>query len=402
MKSLLIILIFLSSLGLNVIAPNLKEISQQYNLAELEGYFTFGGLNYLLIYIPISISSILLFFYKRKIPFSPYAIALSIGICELCLPLSSHLYIFILFTICIGISYGLLLPSIYSHIKGMTSANKEMEAVGLINISIGLAVAIGQYFSGFMGHIFQEMGWKITYFTIGSMTILFSIGMLIWKPMPKEKLSSNKQANIFHKNKYYYILLLVQYIPGSIPWGALTVFIFPFLETNLVYSKLAAVNLVTIFGVGMIFGTMVASQLGDRWKQKRENTLFLLLISSFILSEVVVISLLYFFPSLNFWIASISLFLSGMILAFPGTYIKGILFSDLDEFETQRIFSIENFLESLGKGLGPFITAFILLLIKDLFSSMVLSILFWNFSILLIVLAYFFRPRKVLDSGREM
>lgn len=224
--------------------------------------------------------------------------------------------------------------------------------------------------------------------------IIFISTNILYRKINAFKLTQKSEAiqSKIIKNKRLYILLLIQYIPGSIPWGALTVYIFPFIQSKILFNKLDSVNMLTLLGIGMIIGTYLAALLGDWLKKKdKEQTIYLLLLLSFVLSEVFVYFFLTYLSSINKYLSYIIIFLAGIVLAFPGTYIKGILFTGLNEIQIRRIFSIENFLESIGKGLGPFVVSLLIIITGDLLSSMLYSLMFWNISIIILLFAFYWK-----------
>lgn len=147
MKKSILFLLFVSCTGLNIIAPNVYEISKSLGMDELKGLVSIGGLNYFLIYIPMAFSSFFFFFYDRKktIPLSALTLLLAFLHCSVFFIRNFYTYSIINFLI--GSSIGVLVPSCYQYLKALGEKN-TMQTVGLVNISIGVGLAVGQYFSG--------------------------------------------------------------------------------------------------------------------------------------------------------------------------------------------------------------------------------------------------------------
>ncbi|MDX1957067.1 MAG: MFS transporter [Leptospiraceae bacterium] len=398
-KSSLLLLALICSTGLNLIAPNILEIASTLKLDQQEGLFSLGGVNYFLIYIPMGFASLFLYFIKKHFTFGPTIFAIILGLLHLSIFFVPNLTLFYIINLLIGIQYGLFFPLCYQYLKKISQSDRQMESVGQINIAIGVGLALGQYLAGIMGQLFLTNGWRLSYLISGFMILtiaIFTIPLMFRMNANIEtKTNSPDEFKRIHSRFYFYFLL--QYIPGCIPWGALTVYIFPYIQNTIKVSKLVSVNMITLLGVGMVLGTYLAAIIGDRnFGKNKEKGIFYLIIFSFVFSEVVVFLFLYFLQNLSTSLIYFFIFLAGIVLAFPGTYIKGLLFINLNENETRIIFSIENFLESIGKGLGPFIVSILILVNGNMLHSMFYSILFWNLSILLIILA-FQQKRKIYE-----
>lgn len=217
MRKYILFLLFASCTGLNIIAPNITEISRSLGISKLLGLISLGGINYFLIYIPMAFSSFFFFFYNRKnrIPLPIFTFGLAIlhtGIF-----FTSDIYIFSTINFWIGAILGILIPTCYQYLKAISEKSNTMQTVGLINISMGTGLAFGQYLAGLIGMNIQE-GWRYSYLGVG-LLLLFATFMLTQKGKRFEyPETTEKREKERIQNKTFYTLLLAQYIPGSIPW----------------------------------------------------------------------------------------------------------------------------------------------------------------------------------------
>lgn len=386
MNSLFYFKILITCLGLNIIAPNLASIAKGLSLEKNQGLLVIGGLDYFLIYFPMGISSILLFFSKRRLPIDFSICSIFIGMIHILIYFVNEIYLFHSFNLLIGLSYGLFFPLAYEYLKKIANSDQQMQSVGKLNISIGIGLALGQYISGYLGEISPLNGWRLTYLTIGLFILFSSLFRVNSKFRSSDiKLENTKSLVSVVKDKYY-LFLLLQYVPGSIPWGGITVFLFPYLQDNFNFSKLGSVNILIIIALGMLAGTYFASVIGDKLKNDRK--IYFLIQITLIISQIIVFLLLFSIQKINGSALYLLIFICGILLAFPGTYIKGLLFKNLDEANTRIIFSMENFLESIGKGLGPLVIGFFIYSSFEMSTSIVLATLFWNLCIFLIYFAF--------------
>ena len=332
------------------------------------------------------------FSFTKKISFiNFYSCSLILGILHISMFIFPTLQFFHLLNFFIGVFFGLFLPICYQKLKEDRDSD-SISHVGYLNIIIGIGLALGQYISGFFGGFKFIDGWKIAYLLVGLLMITSSAISLAFSDFSGRIKSSNVWKHKFQLKSKFYKYLLIQYIPGSIPWGAINVFFFHYVQSSTTLTKIDSINIIIFIGIGMVLGAFFASIILD--KVSSDKMIFYIIQISFILSQFFCIIIFYYLEKLEILYIFLLVFFSGIVLAFPGIYIKGILFKYLDSEETKFIFSFENFLESLGKGLGPLIIGWIIFQTENLFISLLFSTLFWNLSMLFIFLAFRYSPQN--------
>ncbi len=364
-----------------MISPLMNEISKDYEFFDLNSFFYIGGLSYLLVYIPMAITSILFAFSK----FTP-SLHLLIGLTSISnftVFFGDSIWIFYLGHITIGSCIGFAIPILYQTAKQVDTNSKSIFVVIYANILIGLGLLFGQNVSAVVLDL--KFHWSFPFLITG---LFFLINLMIsnfskiFVSYPQELKSLTQNLNLFHlfKSKERFkksFLLLSQYLPGSIPWGALTVFIYPYMQELKIYSNVQITILILFLSLGMILGSILAGVIKNKDSFKPEIFILWTIVFTFCLSILLVSGFVFLIGKLDFIYLLITSFAMGIVLSFPGTMIKGLLYLDHNQEEIKSIFALENFLESLGKGLGPFVMSLLLISIDSYQIAFVFSTLFW-------------------------
>ena len=375
-RFLLYFLPFAFSLCLNVLSPVIGDISDFFNLKGTRGLMVIGGLNNLLLFLPMGFFSLLYSFLGKSIRPHPAYLAFASAICFAAIFLSDSLFVFTGAYLGIGMLLGLAVPTFYELArKGLAPGQGFATAVN-INIMIGLGLAAGQYASALIG-VKGTTQWKYTYLLLAGTSVLAGLLTLVYyqrlRISPEVARNRIKLTDIKAKS----ILLLSQYLPGSVPWGSLTVFIFPYLEESGGLARSRVILLITLLGVGMVAGSYLAGVLGEKLKNARANLVPTLIMAFFLVDIAYVYFLLEISLTAGFAMLVPLYFLGGILLAVPGSYIKGMLFDLSDGESVQTVFSAENFLESAGKGIGPAVVALLIMAFADMGTALKVSTLFW-------------------------
>jgi predicted MFS family arabinose efflux permease len=262
---------------------------------------------------------------------------------------------------------------------------------------LGVGLALGQYLSALIGSL-SPIAFKFTYLLLGCLAA--GLGALTYlarfrlTPVESEQAPGQRLQRDLRPTTW---LLLAQYLPGAVPWGALTVFIFPYLESKGV-AKHSAVLLVTILGVGMIAGAYIAGRLGDALKRRGPNTVLIIVIAFFFAGLVYTMFLIRVSEKYPAATLAILYFLGGVLLSIPGAYIKGMLFDSADGRNVRTVFSLENFLESVGKGIGPFIVGLLISAFGEIERALYAACLFWLLCLIPLAILIFLNRRPGLNA----
>lgn len=375
-------------LGLNALSPVISEISAHFQLARLDGLMMIGGLNNLLLFLPLALFSLLYSFSKRTLPLHYLAMGIA-------LPLFSIFYFnnLIVFTtsyLVFGSLMGLAIPTFYANGKKYGDPRSAFQTSININIMLGVGLALGQYLSAVIGSA-SPTSWKYTYLLLACLAGALAAGIYLARFKLASSAPDRASAQSFQPAlRRATWLLLAQYLPGAVPWGALTVFIFPHLEANGL-GKQAAVLLVTVLAVSMIAGAYVAGLLGDALKRRGPDWIVAIIMAFFLFSIVYTILLIQAPATTPLIVLAILYFLGGLVLSVPGASIKGMLFDSANEDNIRTVFSLENFLESIGKGIGPFVVALLIQAFGNIESALIVACFFWLLCLIPLAILYYDR-----------
>lgn len=368
-------------LGLNALAPILDPVRADFGFERLAGLSAVGGLSYALLYIPMAVISLLNYWFGRTVRMHASLPAVVLLLGHTVAGASADEMLFAGGHFLVGVALALLIPGLYADGKIMTASATQFQTGIALTILLGLGAACGQYASAIIGDA-TPTGWRFVFFGLACCDALCLV-LLQRRPLetaPRLQTATNRNS-FFAALDLKSALLLSQYLPGSIPWGAFTVFIYPYLSIECRRGALLPVTLITVLAAGMVIGSFVASAPAQFIYNRSPRGFYLCLLFSFGASipvVLVLISISAYFDGLSLTAAY---FLAGALLAIPGACIKGALFAGVSAEGTNAVFSLENFLESLGKGLGPAIAAALLLRTGTLAEALRLSSLFWLFCI---------------------
>ncbi|MBL8019248.1 MAG: MFS transporter [Leptospirales bacterium] len=383
---------FISALCLNALSPIIPDLSHEFTLSRMEGLVRIGGLNNLLLYLPMGLISLGCAIWSDRFQIRISLLnGILVGVFAF-LALVGNAPLFATGYLILGGLLGLVIPGLYAAARRIPEASGFQLSIN-INIVIGIGMAVGQYASA---TIADYVSWRFVY---ALLSLLHLVGWPVIHRVDSSRTRGATQFN-FSRVSGSAWLLLSQYLPGSIPWGGIGVFIFSYLELECGIRKSLAVLLVTALGIGMIAGSFLAGRAGARMANRDTRIVPMLIIVFFLSSIGVVQGLIHLSPTVPFLGLLPMYFAAGLVLSVPGTYIKGLLFEATSERDVQAVFSLENFLESLGKGFGPFAVALLIQAVADLRSGMILALYSWLLCIPPILILLFSRGGNDREETR--
>jgi len=154
------------------------------------------------------------------------------------------------------------------------------------------------------------------------------------------------------------LLILVQGVPGCVPWGIINTFLNDYLSADGGMTVQEATLTVMSLGVGSFFGLILGGYLGQRLYNLSPRLLPLLMGTATITS---CLPLFYLFNSVDvntstFTRISVSV-TAGLLAAIPSPNVKALL-QNVTLPETRgRAFAFQVIFDDLGRGIGPLFVA---------------------------------------------
>ncbi len=278
-----------------------------------------------------------------------------------------------------GIAIGGALPLTYSLIGDYFSHNSRAAAAGWISLAQGLGIAAGQLLAGMIGPAY---GWRLPFILVGVPNFIFILVFWFSVKEPARGRTEDSLKELIESGKAYTakinwnvykdmfrirtnLLIFLEGIPGTIPWGVFFIYLNDFYSQEKGFSVAAATLIVMVVGAGAILGGFAGGLIGNKVYKKNPKYLPLLCGTTTI-AGVIPMALLLNYPSQAgvhnpaYIIPVIVGFITGFIVAITGPNTKAIVLNVNSPETRGSIFSLFNLTDDLGKGFGPVIISMLI------------------------------------------
>lgn len=293
-----------------------------------------------------------------------------------------------------GIGMGALFPVIFSF-TGDTFGEEERPKVNaMLSTAISLGAIVGMIVAGFLGGTY---GWRLPFILVSVPNVFIAILFYIIVKEPERGASEVAVGELVEKGYKYTskvrlsdylvlfknktnLILFIQGILGTIPWGAIPYFLVEFLKRNRGFTASEATLIFIFFGIGNVLGIYFGGIVGGKLYKK--NPKYMPLFSGISTAIGAGFALLVLNVEVQADISGfIILSLLGMVAAalasITGPNMKTMLMNVNVPENRGRIFSIFNLTDSLGTGAGKFIAGSISTVLGSLGAAMNISAMFW-------------------------
>lgn len=172
------------------------------------------------------------------------------------------------------------------------------------------------------------------------------------------------------------LLLFIQGIPGSIPWGLLPFWIITFFREQRDFTVSQATYIWEVFGIAIVVGGLAWAALGD-WLFQKKAKYVALLCSAMIFIGIVPEYLLLNLTFSQFESYLVLAVVAGACISVASANTRALLMNVNRPSDRGKVFSTYNFFDSIGKGLGPIIGSLILASTSDYQIMVNIAISFW-------------------------
>ena len=392
---LIIILTFFLFGDQNLIAPNLKNIAHSFGIVgqkDIDWYL--GGLIPIFFFILGGLVSVSMGYFSQTYSRKTLLI-ISVLLGEIpCFftAFSTSYNEFFIYRVLCGFGLGGVFPILFSLIGDYFSHKSRVTATAYVSLAMGLGVGIGQLVGGIFGNIDPINGWRQSFIIMSVPSFLFLLIYMIFCKEPKRgrseiELSDLPESDLNHKisfaelkellKKKTNLSILLQGIPGCVPWGVFFVFLADYYESVYLLDKVQASGMITFAAIGIFFGTFLGGIIGQRLFNFNPTYQPIFVMCAIILGIFPCLYLLFasgISKTSGFILLNI---LTGMIISTPIANVRSILISVNQPKERASVFAIYNLTDDLGRGLGPALSAILLTLIPERSTALAVSILFW-------------------------
>jgi len=338
----------------NLIAPNLTQIAQEFNMTDSERDQKLGGQISLGFFLVGGIAAIVVGFLTDRVNRRSLLVAVVLVgefSCFCTLFVTTYWGLFATRAVT-GISIGGSTPLIMSMIGDMFDDRYRGKAISFITVMFTLGVGVGQGVAGFIGPA-ENQGWRAPFAVIATPIFFLAPLFLFTTTDPPrggkenviraiESQSAGEEPPVVYEEKMTLfklkqlcrnktaVLVFVQGIPGSLPWGVMLVFFQDFLVQNIGpqieggISVQQSTVVILCFGIGAGLGTAIGGVLADRIWKHDPRKVPLLMGLTISLSSVPIYILINSAPS-SLASYAVALFPSGCLAGITGTAIRTLL-----------------------------------------------------------------------------
>lgn len=269
---------------------------------------------------------------------------------------------FVLMRLLTGIGVGGIYPITFSLLSDYVSDQHRAKACAGVDIAWGLGMLSGPLLAAIA--LQSEFGWRLA-FVLAAMPSFPLLALYAWIAREPERGASeaghrpgdNQVAfglvdfkQVFSNRSN--VLLFLQGIPGSVPWGVLPFWIITFFRQDRGFELGDATAIWELFGIATVIGGLAWATVGD-WLFNKRAALVAVLCTVVILAGMLPLYLL-----LNIEWSSMGRYLAlavlgGLMISVASANVRALLMNVNAPRHRGSVFALYNFADNLGKGIGP-------------------------------------------------
>ena len=399
-----------------VMSPNIGEIEAEFGITKadiglIQGSFTIVGALVSLVW------GFLADKYNRKL-----LLLLSVLVGEIPCFLSAFVQSFpqlFITRALTGIGVGALFPVVFSFAGDTFKESHRPKVNAFLSTAISLGAIVGMVIAGFTG---STLGWRIPFIIVSLPNIFLALAFYFLAEEPRRGAAEVAVGELVDKGYSYAgkvklsdylnlfrvrtnLVLFIQGILGTIPWGAIPYYLVNYFETYKNLSKESATLIFMFFGVGNVLGIFLGGLIGGLLYKRKPSYMPLFSGGMTIAGTFVALGALNF-PPVEGTGGFLMLGLLGMVAAVTASMIgpnmKTMLMNVNEPESRGRIFSVFNLTDSLGTGFGQFFAGTLATAVGSLGVAMNASALFWLPCGLVLLVAALTFPRDITRLHTRM
>lgn len=261
-----------------------------------------------------------------------------------------------------GIGVGGIYPITFSLVSDYVSDRHRAKACAGVDIAWGLGMLSGPLLAG--AALQTDFGWRLAFLLAAApsfpLVLVYALagrepergaseaGHVVGTDQAAFGLTDLKRVFANRTN----LLLFLQGIPGSVPWGLLPFWIITFFREARGFEAGQATAIWEVFGIATVIGGLLWAIAGDRLFQRRAAWLAMLC------TGVILAGMLPLYLLLNIEWPSAVQYLAlavtgGLIISVSSANIRALLMNVNLPRHRGSVFAVYNFADSIGKGVGP-------------------------------------------------
>ncbi|MEJ5228730.1 MAG: MFS transporter [Pseudothermotoga sp.] len=306
-----------------------------------------------------------------------------------------------------GIGVGASFPIVYSLVGDMFDEVSRGKVVAILASAMSVGSILGMIVGGFLGPTF---GWRVPFILVSLPNVVLAVIAFFVLKEPKRGAFEKGIGELVQAGYTYpklpkledyaklvtiktNLLLFLQGILGTVPWGAIPYFLVEYFRRERNLSVETATIIFLIFGIGNILGTIIGGWVGARlYKMSKPFVPIFCATTTALGVWLTVLTIDYSaVGSKGLLILGILGLTAALMDSLTGANVKFMLLNVNEPQDRGRIFSIFNLTDSLGTGVGRWIGGSLSVLLGSLGAAMKVSAYFWfGCSIFLFLLTLYF------------
>ncbi|MBO8166368.1 MAG: MFS transporter [Thermotogae bacterium] len=388
---ILLLMMVLLNADQMVMAPNIGRIEKEFSIGDREigyiaGSFTIIGALLSLVW------GFLADKYKRK-KLLLFSVLVGEIPCFFSAFATSYPQLFLLRALT-GIGIGAVFPVVFSYASDIFNENERAKVNAILSTAISIGAILGMIIAGFTG---ESLGWRIPFMIVSLPNLIFAFLFYLIAKEPERGGAEVAVGDLVREGRKYNaqvrlsdyldlfkiktnLVLFIQGILGTIPWGAIPYFLVEFLQRYKGLDQGKATIVFIFFGLGNVLGIFFGGIVGGILYNKRKAYMPLFSAIMTAIGALLALAVLNLPPienSVGFLLISLLGMIAAATASMTGPNMKTMLMNVNVPENRGRIFSIFNITDSLGTGLGKVFAGSISVTLGSLSAAMNISALFW-------------------------
>jgi MFS family permease len=281
---------------------------------------------------------------------------------------------FVLMRLLTGIGVGGIYPITFSLLSDYVSEKHRAKACAGVDIAWGLGMLSGPLLAGIA--LQTDYGWRLAYIlaAVPSFPLLVLYALIAREPERGASEAGHQQGvdqaafglsdlKLVFSNRTN-ILLFLQGIPGSVPWGVLPFWLITFFREARGFEATAATSIWELFGIATVIGGLLWAIMGDWLFNKRAAY------TAVMCTLVIALGMVPIYLLLNIEWSALSHYLllvvaGGMLISVASANVRALLMNVNTPNHRGSVFAVYNFADNIGKGIGPALGGLVLATASD-------------------------------------
>lgn len=281
---------------------------------------------------------------------------------------------FVLMRVLTGIGVGGIYPITFSLLSDYVSDRHRAKACAGVDIAWGLGMLCGPLLAAIA--VQTEYGWRLA-FILAAVPSFPLLALYAWIAREPERGASEaghregedqaavglSDLKLIFANRTN-VLLFLQGIPGSVPWGVLPFWLITFFREARDFEMSQATTIWELFGITTVVGGLCWAALGD-WLFSRRTAYIAIMCTAVILLGVLPLYLLLNieWPRMTHYLVLVVI--GGLMISVASANVRALLMNVNTPNHRGSVFAVYNFADNIGKGVGPALGGLILATSND-------------------------------------